>query len=406
MFSNKEKKQMKRATGLITTIQSVFLKKFSLRDEEEIQKWCDNYAMRWKKDIADFVERYGLSSRTTLHNLVKGEFDESKENYYRALYQYYRACELGVAIADVKFILIGVDADGKGAKESVQSFLRRAFVENNFIKRLLGIFSDLEFETRKDLVDIVCSIIEDENEIIVDYIVENKDVLIIDLLNYTDDLRRNILKEVARTRDPVLYECFFEESILGGILSLVENNDITGVDVLVSILDDNKNIENAASYLLREYEQIFPRVITFVTNEEKNLLARVKLLEALGGIMINILSERAADDLIVLIRKFLSIKSNLTSIMGLLFNESMLIKRYAYDIFKVFIIAPIPEADVRNVLLKNQKSIINFLKETDFAINEEIGETAEDLAEEKLKLIDQMRKLAPMESFEDPNNDD
>lgn len=155
-------------------------------------------------------------------------------------------------------------------------------------------------------------------------------------------------------------------------------------DTIVSL----PKIENAmesieANFLDRDFENIFTRFNNnLLTEKHANYVTRRISLQLLSSILLS----RSNYNVMI---KYISVRSNLRTIMMLLSDPSAHIQMEAFNVFKIFVANPTKPSDIVKILVDNKVKLIKYLT----SLHQEKEATDSQFREEKALVISTLEKL-------------
>ena len=234
---------------------------------------------------------------------------------------------------------------------------------------LLDMLGDAEFESKKEIVNIVVMLMEFKGD--------NSDIYQRDQLEeYLEKKAATILAKTLDTfanDDLALHggtmfrSCLLHTSMDDAVLASVQDMlDKLLPNLLSKSFDIVSDAFLSFSRLLDTLRRIQPRF--FADNYEIVCPYMIQLLKSKEYVtqrqsltlLRSVLFERINYDFM---EQFINERENLVIIMKLLADTSVTIRWGAYHVFKVFIANPKKSAPVEKLLLRNRTKIISFLKE-------------------------------------------
>jgi calcium binding protein 39 len=155
-------------------------------------------------------------------------------------------------------------------------------------------------------------------------------------------------------------------------------------DTIISLPKIESIMESIeANFLDRDFENIFTRFNNnLLTEKHANYVTRRISLQLLSSILMS----RSNYNVMI---KYISIRSNLRTIMMLLSDPSAHIQMEAFNVFKIFVANPSKPSDIIRILVDNKVKLIKYLT----SLHQEKEATDSQFREEKALVISTLEKL-------------
>jgi calcium binding protein 39 len=155
-------------------------------------------------------------------------------------------------------------------------------------------------------------------------------------------------------------------------------------DTIISLPKIESIMESIeANFLDRDFENIFTRFNNnLLTEKHANYVTRRISLQLLSSILMS----RSNYNVMI---KYISIRSNLRTIMMLLSDPSAHIQMEAFNVFKIFVANPTKPSDIIRILVDNKVKLIKYLT----SLHQEKEATDSQFREEKALVISTLEKL-------------
>lgn len=226
---------------------------------------------------------------------------------------------------------------------------------------LVTYINQLEFEARKDAVQVFCAIvrIDDDagNKPGRDYVEVHQDILTNLFDGYEDP-------EIALCCGQMFRECIRDETIASLVLKstlfddLFDKVDIVSFEIasdayhtFKQLLTRHKSL--VAGFVYENYEAFFVQYSKLLTSS--NYVTRRQSLKLLGELLL----DRAN---VKIMMKYVVDVGNLVLMMNLLKDTSRSIQFEAFHVFKVFVANPNKTAPIVEILANNRDKLLKYLE--------------------------------------------
>jgi len=299
--------------------------------------------------------------------------------------------EVSRNLLSMKLLLYG-EPDQRPNPETASELAREVW-KSDVLRLLLTHLPLLDFECRKDVSQVFSNLLRrqqhGEHET-VKWLEENRDVLIILLRGYETP-------QLALNYGIMLRECARHERLASLLLPTADSQQFyelftyiespffdVASDAFASLKDLlTKHKPVVAAFLAQHYETFFLHYHKLVCSD--NYVTKRQSLKLLGELLLDRTN-------FAIMTRYIACAENLKRVMILLRDRSSSIQFEAFHVFKIFVANPHKEARVRNVLLRNQPKLLEFMASFQ-------GERAdEQFVEEKEFLINEIANLQPAPS--------
>ncbi|XP_063932200.1 calcium-binding protein 39-like [Zophobas morio] len=318
--------------------------------------------------------------KEALINLEKGDSVKAKEKASEEASKY---------LAALKSTLCG-DNETKPNAIAITQAANEVY-SSNLLTILVRNLKNIEFEARKDAVQIFNNLLRRHSEVrqpTVEHILANEQLLFLLIQGYEST-------EVAGNCGLILRECIRYEPLAKIILNsdkffaffdYVENPTFDVASDAFATFETLllKHKELTSSFLHEKYDKFF-KLYERLMDSQNYVLCRQSL-----RVLSELLLDRTHMDNLL---KYIDDAENLKRIMNLLRNKSRNIQFEAFHLFKVFVANPNKSSQIRNILLKNKEKLVEFLQKFQ---NDRTDD--EQFNEEKAVLIKKIEALQPIES--------
>eukprot|EP00244_Chara_vulgaris_P000008 TRINITY_DN1000_c0_g1_i4.p1 TRINITY_DN1000_c0_g1~~TRINITY_DN1000_c0_g1_i4.p1 ORF type:complete len:352 (-),score=51.86 TRINITY_DN1000_c0_g1_i4:1093-2148(-) len=257
--------------------------------------------------------------------------------------------------------------------------------KNDFFSLLIKRLHLLDFEARKDVALVFCSLVRQEingRQIVLEYIEKSSDLLDLLLHGYEKPKTAlncgTMLRECAR--HPTLSKYMLESPSFKLFFKYVElpSFDIASdaFQTFKEFLTKHRPI--VCNYLSLRYSEFFDLYDKLLSSE--NYVVRRQSLKLLGEILLD------KTNIGVMI-KYIGEPQNLRIVMNLLKDPSKNIQYEAFHVFKVFVANPNKPAKIVGILSKNREKLLKFLE------NFRVDREDEQFEEEKVLLMREIESL-------------
>lgn len=296
--------------------------------------------------------------------------------------------EVSKAIYSLKVMLYGDSNNDIEVKQQEVEELVRLACRGDLLKLIVSNLSLMEFETRKDAVQIFNNLLRREvddswNMCAASKVAENNGALLATLVEgYANgDIALNcgaILRECIRHE--VLAKLLLESDLFWRFFELVEVSDFDVASDAFSTFKDalTKHLNISAKFIEANMER-------FVNNyngllRSPNYVTRRQSLKLLGEMLLERTNFR-------IMTHYIASPENLRLIMNLLLDMRRNIQFEAFHVFKIFVANPNKNAEVEHILVRNKEKMLAYL--SDFLTDRE----DEQFQEDRKLVLQEIRKL-------------
>ncbi|WFD38119.1 Hym1p [Malassezia japonica] len=267
--------------------------------------------------------------------------------------------ELYQSIQQAKHILYG-EAGNEPVPELVAQFAQETY-QDRLMQYLLVILPRLEFEARKDVVQIFTVLLQRSIGTrlpTVEYISSNPSIVLLALRGYED-------ADIALNTGMILHEMLQHEALAKILLysedfyrfpNYIDTSSFgVSCDAFANFreaLVRHKSV--AAEYIAQNYEHFFAMYNHLL--DSTSYVAKRQSLKLLGEMLV----DRAHYQMML---RYVADDGNLKRIMNLLRDRSKNIQLEAFHVFKVFVANPKKSPGVEAILQRNRARLLTFLSE-------------------------------------------
>jgi len=294
--------------------------------------------------------------------------------------------DISKQIQTCKNMIIGNDQPDNQSELVAQ--LAQEFYNNNVFLILITNLERLDFEARKDVVQIFGALLRRQigaRAPTVDFINNKNEVLFTLLKGYETP-------EIAVNAGMILRECIRYEPLAALIIkspkfyNLFNYVELSTFDVASDAFSTFKDLLTrhkmaSSKFLEDEYEKFFGCYRVLLDSE--NYVTKRQSLKLLGELLLD-------RHNFVVMTKYISNPENLKLMMNMLRDKSRNIQFEAFHVFKVFVANPIKTPPILDILLKNKEKLVEFLMHFHADRTED-----EQFNDEKTYLIKQIKELQP-----------
>lgn len=272
--------------------------------------------------------------------------------------------EVSKHVHALKVMLFGDSSADIEARDEDIAEITRLACEGDLLMLIASNLSLMEFETRKDAVQIFNNLLrrdvgEGERTPAMQVAENGGEVLATLVAGYKDSETAlncgSILRESLRHES--LAKLLLESDLFWEFFGLVELSDFdVASDAFASFKEAlTRHVKVTARFI----EQNLERFVESYNNllRSQNYVTRRQSLKLLG----EMLQERAN---FLVMRNYISSPTNLRLIMNLLLDNRRNIQFEAFHVFKIFVANPNKPAEVQQILLRNKERMLAYL--TDF----------------------------------------
>lgn len=295
---------------------------------------------------------------------------------------------ISAAVLAVKVMLYGDSSNDVEVKPSEVRMLIRMACEKDLLHLMMGNLQLMEFETRKDAVQIVNNLLRREAEqgdriCAADRVGEGNGELLTRLMEGYDngDIALNcgsILRECIRHER--LTGMLFETGLFWKFFDLVEVDDFDVASDAFSTFKDTltRHMSLSARYIETNMDAFVVKYNKLLSSD--NYVTKRQSLKLLGEMLL----ERTNFKIMT---RYIASATNLRLIMTRLLEQSEHIKFEAFHVFKIFVANPNKSPEVQSILSRNKKKMYQLF--TDFLVNRDDDQFQED----RQQVIEEIMKL-------------
>eukprot|EP01101_Sappina_pedata_P004581 TRINITY_DN1978_c0_g1_i1.p2 TRINITY_DN1978_c0_g1~~TRINITY_DN1978_c0_g1_i1.p2 ORF type:complete len:335 (+),score=183.11 TRINITY_DN1978_c0_g1_i1:30-1034(+) len=291
--------------------------------------------------------------------------------------------EVNKQLSSIKLILIG-DPENE-PNHDLGNQIATEICSNDVIPLFATQLSKLDFESKKDISIVFNNVMRrtiSNRQPIVDYICKNPSILSTFISGFEN-------QEISSHCGAILKQCSQNEALAKLILnspnfySFFELIQSPSFDIASESFNCFKEVilkhkDVSAEFLEKNYDQVFSNYTKLLHSD--NYVVRRQSLKLLGELLL----DRANFNIMT---KYISDVENLKLMMNLLRDKSKSIQFESFHVFKVFVANPNKPVAVSNMLIKNKKPLIPFLK------NFQSDNEEDQFNEEKAFLVKQIESL-------------
>jgi len=299
--------------------------------------------------------------------------------------------EVSRNLSSMKIMLYG-EPDQRPNPE-VATELAREVWKGDLLRRLLTNLPLLDFECRKDVSQVFSNLLRRQQHgehTTVVWLEQNRDVLFALLRGYETP-------QLALNYGIMLRECMRHERLASLLLPSQDNDEFyllfthvesaffdVASDAFASLKDLlTKHKPIVAAFLAANYETFFLHYHKLVRSD--NYVTKRQSLKLLGELLLDRTN-------FAIMTRYIASADNLKMVMILLRDRSSSIQFEAFHVFKIFVANPHKEGRVRDVLLRNQAKLLEFMS----TFQSERAD--EQFVEEKNFLVTEISKLQPADA--------
>jgi calcium binding protein 39 len=258
-------------------------------------------------------------------------------------------------LSQMKFLLYG-DGDHEPTAENTQK-LTEELLSSGVLLQCLENVKEFEFEARKDVAQLYNYVLRQQKQTSVDYIKAHTEILKMLVNGYSEpEIALNcgsILREVIRHEalndlllNSPLFEAFFEYVQLSTF-------DVASDAFATFKLMLTKHKNQCAKFLEAQFDKVFGKYNVLL--QSRNYVTKRQSLKLLGELLLN----RSNFNIMM---KYINDPNNLKIMMNLLRGNTKAIQFEAFHVFKIFVANPKKSKPVVEILVRNRKKLIEFLK--------------------------------------------
>jgi len=291
--------------------------------------------------------------------------------------------KISINLSNMKFMLYG-DGENDAKPENIAKLCEELFASTLIID-MLDHMKEFEFEARKDVAQIINFVLRQDKQHAVDYVKAHPAIIQTLVNGYSEpDIALNcgtILREVIRHE--ALNELLLNSPLFDSFFEYVQLStfDVASDAFATFKLMLTKHKSQCAKFLETNYTKIVAKYNVLL--QSRNYVTKRQSLKLLGELLLN----RANFNIMM---KYINDPNNLKIMMNLLRGNTRAIQFEAFHVFKIFVANPKKSRPVIEILIRNQKKLIEFLKkfQKDKAEDEQFNE-------EKAILLATLERLDP-----------
>jgi len=309
------------------------------------------------------------------------ENEETPEKTYKKAVEQISNC-----VAMMKITLYGETGQGPPSQPAVGELID-SLIKYNLLLDLIICFVDLDFEARKDWVQIFGNVLKQEKggtQPILAHISQNTDVVDA-LIEGMEDA------EIALNCGAMLRDCCAFQQLAKLIIDsenfykffeYVQSPDFGVASDTFTTFKDLLTIHKklVADFLEASYDKFMEKYNNILNSE--NYVTQRQALKLMGELLL----DRSNFNIMT---KYISSKSNLKLMMRLLKSKKRNIQFEAFHVFKVFVANPNKPQEILKILVDNKDKLTKFLQ----TFHTEKEAEDEQFKEEKAFLIQQIEQL-------------
>jgi len=292
--------------------------------------------------------------------------------------------DITIQLQACKNILYGTGDEDPDAGLVAQ--LAQNYYNSNIFLSLVKNLTKLDFDAKKEVVQIFAILLRRQigaRAPTVDFFLNQKDILFILLKGYEQPA-------VALDYGVILRECLRYEPLAKIVLkapaffNVFDYVELSTLDVASDAFSTFKELLTrhkvlSSQFLEENYDKFFTKY-RFLFDSE-NYVTKRQSLKLLGELLLD-------RHNFVVMTKYISDINNLELMMNLLRDKSRDIQFEAFQVFKVFVASPNKTQQIRDILIKNQDELEEFLLNFQTDRNDD-----EQFNDEKTYVIKQIKEL-------------
>lgn len=294
--------------------------------------------------------------------------------------------ELCKRLAQLKMLLYG-DGDKEEVDENRSNEICQSIQESQLIIRLIEQISTIPFEARKDTAQVFNNLMHKNISNFVDHIRSNSHIVLRLIEGYSSS-------DTALSCGSMFRECIRYDDLTNQVLQSSQlwlffttyvhlpNFEIAS-DAFNSLRDlfvSSRNKTLAATFIEANYDDFFDKYEILLKSE--NYVTKRRSLKLLGELLLDRGNFR-------IMMRYISLETNLQTVMNLLRDTSSSIQFEAFHVFKIFVANPKKTAKIRLILYKNKQKLCQYLKN----FHKDKEEEDAQFCEEKKLLIETLSNL-------------
>lgn len=298
--------------------------------------------------------------------------------------------DVSKAISSIKLMLFGDPSNDIEVKQQDVADLIRLACEGDLLLLIAKNLSQMEFETRKDAVQIFNNLLRRDvdsasGKCALSKLAEhNADVLTTLVDGYNNgDIALNcgaILRECIRHE--ILAKQMLDRELFWRFFALVEVSDFDVASDAFSTFKDclTRHVVISAKFIEANIDRFASKYNALLSS--RNYVTRRQSLKLLGEMLL----ERANFRIMT---HYIASPTNLRLIMNLLLDSRRNIQFEAFHVFKIFVANPKKPHEVEHILIRNKEKMLTYL--TDFLSDRE----DEQFQEDRELVLQEIRSLPP-----------
>jgi calcium binding protein 39 len=255
----------------------------------------------------------------------------------------------------MKFLLYG-DGEHEATAENTQKLTELLFSSGVLLQTLENM-KEFEFEARKDVAQVYNYVLRQQKTQAIEYMKGHTEILKMLVNGYSEpEIALNcgsILREVIRHEalnemllNSPLFEAFFEYVQLSTF-------DVASDAFATFKLMLTKHKVQCAKFLEANFDKVFGKYNVLL--QSRNYVTKRQSLKLLGELLLN-------QSNFNIMMKYINDPNNLKIMMNLLRGNTKAIQFEAFHVFKIFVANPKKSKPVVEILVRNRKKLIEFLK--------------------------------------------
>jgi len=258
-------------------------------------------------------------------------------------------------LSQMKFMFYG-DGDHEPSAENTMKLSEELF-SSGVLLQMLENLKEFEFEARKDVAQVFNYLLRQQKTQSIDYIKAHPDILKWLVNGYSEpEIALNcgsILRELIR-HEP-LNEMLLNSALFDAFYEYVQLStfDVASDAFATFKLILTKHKAQCAKFLEANFDKVFGKYNVLL--QSRNYVTKRQSLKLLGELLLN----RSNFSIMM---KYINDPNNLKIMMNLLRGNTKAIQFEAFHVFKIFVANPKKSKPVMEILVRNRKKLIDFLK--------------------------------------------
>jgi len=258
-------------------------------------------------------------------------------------------------LSQMKFMFYG-DGDHEPLPENTAKLTEELFTSGVLLLMLENL-KDFEFEARKDVAQIYNYLLRQQQKQAITYIKDHTDILKWLVNGYSEpEIALNcgsILRELCRHE--VLNEMLLNSPLFDAFYEYVQLStfDVASDAFATFKLILTKHKVQCAKFLEANFDKVFGKYNVLL--QSRNYVTKRQSLKLLGELLLN----RSNFNIMM---RYINDPNNLKIMMNLLRGNTKAIQFEAFHVFKIFVANPKKSKPVVEILVRNRKKLIEFLK--------------------------------------------